>query len=467
MMASGIGILILLTGMVQPTRAKVAQPLLSLNQQAEVSAYDLIAAMNSLRTSNGLAALVEDPIVDAVAQSTAQIMAASEMSWHIGNVPGRLTAAGYGGGSRVWATENFAVGNMTIDEIMLVWSDADHMLPAVIPAYCHIGAGTAKSPNGMTYYILQAAYTDGKYCGEYKPVGDPTPGVDITPDAETTPKVFISQVISPVKIATPGADGKTFHIVQSGQTFWAIAIAYKLTIKDIKSWNNLPEAATLKIGQKLFIPGSNTKGYVTPTQPGGIQISTPDAQGNVIHVVQAYQTLSTIASAYGTTVDAILTLNSLKADWPLQIGQKLLLRPGDKSTMDPIQKLTPANDGNYYHTVQSGETLLWIASQYKISVKNLMAWNGLTTTSIIRPEQKLLLQVTPPASATPSPEPVTVTPRPVSATPSLSPTPFSSPTSAPSTVPGAENATLAWGGIILIILSLGLGLVFLRRKSRE
>src|SRR6266508_2811118 len=103
----------------------------------QVSAYDLILAMNTLRVSYGLPALIEDPIVASVAQSTAAIMAANNMSWHIGDVRGRLAAAGYGNGGTVWATENFAVSRagMGIDEIMAVWSDADHMRPAVNPAY--------------------------------------------------------------------------------------------------------------------------------------------------------------------------------------------------------------------------------------------------------------------------------------------------------------------------------------------
>src|SRR5215475_4585815 len=121
----------------------------------QASAYDLILAMNTLRVSYGLPALIEDPIVDAVAQSTAATMAANNMSWHIGDVRGRLAAAGYGGGGTVWATENFAVssGSMGIDEIMAVWSDADHMRPAVEPAYCNIGAGVAQASNGKIYYI--------------------------------------------------------------------------------------------------------------------------------------------------------------------------------------------------------------------------------------------------------------------------------------------------------------------------
>ena len=63
----------------------------------QVSAYELILAMNTLRVSYGLPALIEDPIVNAVAQSTAATMAANNMSWHIGDVRGRIAAAGYGG----------------------------------------------------------------------------------------------------------------------------------------------------------------------------------------------------------------------------------------------------------------------------------------------------------------------------------------------------------------------------------
>ena len=96
-------------------------------QSAAASRSELILAINTLRVSQGLPALIEDPIINAVAQSTAEIMAANNMSWHIGDVRGRITAAGYGGGATVWATENFAVGNKSVDEIMQVWADPDHI----------------------------------------------------------------------------------------------------------------------------------------------------------------------------------------------------------------------------------------------------------------------------------------------------------------------------------------------------
>jgi LysM repeat protein len=457
-------LLFLLVGFLYPpTSVSVTRPALRSERAAEVTAYDLIVAMNSLRASNGLPALVEDPIVDAVAQSTAQIMADNQMSWHIGDVSGRLAAAGYGGGSKVWATENFAVGNQSIDEIMLVWSDAAHMIPAVNAAYCNVGAGIAKSANGRTYYILQAAYTAGKSCGEYTSSGT------TTDKSGGTTSSGVSQLIMPVKIATPDADGKVFHVVQAGQSFWAIAIAYKITIKDLKSWNNLSQDSILKTGQKLFIPSSNTAGYATPTQSGAIQVSAPDAAGKITHVVQSYQTLSTIAQAYGTTVETILALNALQVDWPLRIGQKLIIHPGNitpSPTLHPFQLLTPASDGKYYHIVKSGETLSWIARLYDVSINDLMAWNGLSGSSIIFPNQRLLLQVTPPATVTPTPAPPTVTP-------TATDTPLSTPDSATPTltaasIPVVENASLLWGGVIFLIAAgLGLGVFFYRRKKLE
>ena len=379
-------------------------------QLRAASRSELILAMNTLRVSNGLPALIEDPIVNAVAQITAETMAANNMSWHIGDVRGRLATAGYGGGATVWATENFAVGYMAIDEIMQVWADPDHMRPAVIPAYCHVGAGVAQAADGRNYYILQAAYTSAESCGEYVPVpggGSGTSG--------TNPAPPVSQIIVPVKIAKPDADGRIYHTVQAGQSFWSIAIAYQITIRDLETWNNLSRDNGLTVGQKLFIPSSGTEGYATPTPVGMVLLAAPDAEGKIIHEVQPYQALILISEAYSVKVDRILALNGLQADWPLQIGQKLLIDPGNVTPsptphpLSAIEQLTPASDGSYYHSVKDGEYLAWIADLYEVNLAELMAWNGLTSASIIRPGQQLLLRVTPPATATPIPVQPSVT----------------------------------------------------------
>ncbi|OGO19376.1 MAG: hypothetical protein A2Z14_07680 [Chloroflexi bacterium RBG_16_48_8] len=445
---------------------QTAQSLAGLAPSVEVTAYDLIIAMNTLRVSYGLPALMEDSIINAVAQSTAETMAANQMSWHIGNVSGRLAAAGYGGGSTVWATENFAVGNLSIDEIMVIWSDASHMIPAVNPAYCNIGAGVARASNGRNYYVLQAAYTAAKSCGEYKsPGGSSNDG-------------GLSQWIVPVKIATPDREDRVYHVVEAGQSLWAIAIAYKIIIKDLETWNNLSKDSKLQIGQRLFIPGPNTEGYSTPTPVGRIQISTPDPDGKIVHAVQEYQTLITIAQAYGISIGTILTLNGIQADWPLQIGQKLVIDPGRVTPsptprpLTPIEKLTPASDGKYYHIVKMDENLSWIAELYDVSVTDLMAWNGLREASILQPEQKLLLQVTSPVTETPSPGLATTPPIPTSTVVLSTPTPTVLPTEtlssqAPEVESSSVNAeTIAiWAISIGLVLGGSLLVVFFSRKK--
>jgi LysM repeat protein len=124
-------------------------------------------------------------------------------------------------------------------------------------------------------------------------------------------------------------------------------VAYKITIQDMEIWNNISRESKLQIGQRLFIPGENTEGYATPTPVGMILASTPNADGVIMHSVQSYQTLYTISQAYGTGIDRILALNGIQEDWPLQIGQNLLIHPGnvtptpDPAPADPDRKTDP------------------------------------------------------------------------------------------------------------------------------
>jgi LysM repeat protein len=83
-----------------------------------------------------------------------------------------------------------------------------------------------------------------------------------------------------------------------------------------------------------------------------VLLVTPDAEGEIVHEVQPYQALITIAETYNIKVDTILTLNGLQADWPLQIRQILLINPG-KVTSSPtlsllsaIEQLTPSSDSH-------------------------------------------------------------------------------------------------------------------------
>ncbi|HWR66763.1 MAG TPA: CAP domain-containing protein [Bellilinea sp.] len=233
-----------------------------------LTAYDLIALVNGIRTGNGLPALEVSNILMSTAQSTAEVMAANRMGWHIGDVRGRVMAAGYGGGATVWATENFAVGDLSLEDLAWVWSDAAHMIPMVNPAYQHIGAGVAMAPDGSIYFLVHAAYTSGS----------PAARTQVPRPKGVEPTAPASQWIIPVTVATPNADGTVVHEVKMGQSLWSIAIAYESHIVDILRFNQMsPEQQVVWVGQKLSIPV--TPQPVTPIlEPSPSASTTPRAQ---------------------------------------------------------------------------------------------------------------------------------------------------------------------------------------------
>ena len=230
------------------------------------SAAELVATVNAVRMSYGLPALQVSPILMGTAQWTADYMASSGICSHIGDVSGRVAAAGFGGGAVVFATENIACGsNLDIaTTVYTYWADSAHMIPMVNPAYTHIGGGVAVV-DGYVYYVIHAAYSSGA------PVS--------LPSTITTPYATMAPII-PVTTSTLNADGSLIHEVQSGQSLWSIAIAYGVKIADLLLLNNLGDYTTVMVGQMLIVQPSYTPTLsptVTPTKRPPTRTPTPTA----------------------------------------------------------------------------------------------------------------------------------------------------------------------------------------------
>lgn len=60
------------------------------------------------------------------------------------------------------------------------------------------------------------------------------------------------------------------HQVAAGETAWSIARKYDVSVADLAQWNGLPEAMTLRVGQRLMIPvkGQQPAAKPTLTAPG-------------------------------------------------------------------------------------------------------------------------------------------------------------------------------------------------------
>jgi LysM repeat protein len=112
---------------------------------------------------------------------------------------------------------------------------------------------------------------------------------------------------------TGGSGG--VHVVQAGQTLYAIALRYGTTVSAFVQANGLRNANFIYVGQRLIIPGSGGS-----MRGGG---SAPSS--GTVHVVQRGQTLASIALRYGTTAAAIAARNGISNPNFIYVGQRLVI----------------------------------------------------------------------------------------------------------------------------------------------
>ena len=118
--------------------------------------------------------------------------------------------------------------------------------------------------------------------------------------------------------------------------------------------------------------------------------------------VQRGDTLSELAVRYDTSVATLRETNNLNGN-RLMIGQRLRLPTGEARARDPAhadgyrelaslqQRLLPTR--RFQHQVRPGESLWVIARRYRVSVTDLQRWNRMTGSDLIRPGQRLVIQM--------------------------------------------------------------------------
>jgi LysM repeat protein len=240
----------------------------------ESNAYDLIDAVNGLRTSRGLPAYRSNSILMQIAQTQADYLASTNgANGHIG--PGgthpidRALAAGYpvSGGfiSENWVSDP----NLTAQGAITYWmGDAPHQLTMLSSDLQDIGAGVGQSGD-VYYYVIDCGLASGSSVNPTTSGGGSIVSVSGTPGTQeaTIPAAIVN---------TPDGKGNIYHIVQPGQTLWQIALAYKTTVNKIQNSNSLP-STDIYAGQKLFIAfvGTATPVPASPTQTQNPASSTP------------------------------------------------------------------------------------------------------------------------------------------------------------------------------------------------
>ncbi len=108
----------------------------------------------------------------------------------------------------------------------------------------------------------------------------------------------------------------------------------------------------------------------------------------VEHAVAQGETLTHIGLLYGVPVEDIQAANPAIEPRRMQIGQRVIV-PKAPSAREGLRAAggvtTHGSGGAWVYRVQSGDTLGGIAARHRVSIADLLRWNGLSINAIIRP----------------------------------------------------------------------------------
>lgn len=118
------------------------------------------------------------------------------------------------------------------------------------------------------------------------------------------------------------------YIVLAGDTLSKIARRFNTDVKTLMAVNNIQDAAKLRAGQELTVPGSGTQ--VVRVKPRESQAATrPSASGNALtYIVRRGDTLGRIARQFDVSVKSLMDLNGIGDPRELRAGQELLIKAG-------------------------------------------------------------------------------------------------------------------------------------------
>ncbi|EHC2907635.1 TPA: 1,4-beta-N-acetylmuramoylhydrolase [Listeria monocytogenes] len=196
------------------------------------------------------------------------------------------------------------------------------------------------------------------------------------------------------KPSTGTSTNAKVYTVVKGDSLWRIANNNKVTIANLKAWNNL-KSDFIYPGQKLKVSAGSTSNTNKSKPSTNTNTSKPSTNTNTnakVYTVAKGDSLWRIANNNKVTIANLKAWNNLKSDF-IYPGQKLKVSAGSTTNTNTAKPSTnnPSNSTVKTYTVKKGDSLWAISRQYKTTVDNIKAWNKLTS-NMIHVGQKLTIK---------------------------------------------------------------------------
>ncbi len=192
----------------------------------------------------------------------------------------------------------------------------------------------------------------------------------------------------------------TYHRVERGESVASVASRYKTQPTVVRELNGIGNGP-LVVGSELRVPSG-----VTELPPKVMRAAARIDRGGMggprstkrptIHVVRRGESLWRIAKRHRTDVRTLARLNGIGPGATLRAGQKLVVSTRGSSSSGSVARAPSASAGEtrkVSYKVRRGDTLSHIARVFDVTVADLVNWNGITPRSILKPGQRLTVQV--------------------------------------------------------------------------
>ncbi|WP_180085197.1 MULTISPECIES: LysM peptidoglycan-binding domain-containing protein [unclassified Acinetobacter] len=185
---------------------------------------------------------------------------------------------------------------------------------------------------------------------------------------------------SEVVVVAPKGKRSTYKVLP-GDNLALIAAKNGVNWRDVAKWNQIDPNSTLYVGTTI---------YLYDAKP--VQEQTKAKEKPESYVVQANDSLTSVASQFGLSLKQLADFNGLSTNSGLFVGQKLSLKEtaAAKAKVEDAKKAEAAKAQTKSYTVKRGEYLKLIADRYGLSNAELASFtSGLTAGSSLMVGQKI------------------------------------------------------------------------------
>lgn len=185
---------------------------------------------------------------------------------------------------------------------------------------------------------------------------------------------------SEVVVVAPKGKRSTYKVLP-GDNLALIAAKNGVNWRDVAKWNQIDPNSTLYVGTTI---------YLYDAKP--VQEQTKAKEKPESYVVQANDSLTSVASQFGLSLKQLADFNGLSTNSGLFVGQKLSLKEtaAAKAKVEDAKKAEAAKVQTKSYTVKRGEYLKLIADRYGLSNAELASFtSGLTAGSSLMVGQKI------------------------------------------------------------------------------